>query len=88
MQFPYANSHQDEFTQYYTTPDGKFESGYFIKNNDFAMQAEMINYSKDEQSVYIQTDIEYLPGLVGMDAQQAGASATSKSSAISEMAFS
>jgi hypothetical protein len=42
---------QDAFTQHYTTPAGDFNSGYYIKNNKFLMQAEMINYLPMEQTV-------------------------------------
>ncbi|KAF2429085.1 hypothetical protein EJ08DRAFT_680230 [Tothia fuscella] len=66
----------DAFVQYYTTPDGKFNSGYFIDNNKFMMQVEMINYRPDEQTVYISTDLEYIDGHVGGDATQGVLSAT------------
>jgi hypothetical protein len=62
--------HKDDFTQLYTTPDGSFKSGYYIKDNNFAMQAEMINYLPTEQKVYVQTDLEWVPGKVGGDAEQ------------------
>ena len=75
---------QDEFTQYYTTPDGKFNSGYYIKDNNFALQAEIINYRSTEQSVYIQTDLEYLPGRVGSDAEQSVISAVGKKLVLSD----
>jgi hypothetical protein len=60
----------DNFTQMYTTPDGKFDSGYYIKENNFMMQAEMINYRKDDQVVFVETDIEYVPGKQGSDSEQ------------------
>lgn len=65
----------DDFTQLYTTPDGKFQSGYYVGKNDFAMQAEMINYRKEEQKVYMQIDLEYVPGKQGGEAQQSVLSA-------------
>jgi hypothetical protein len=34
------------------------------------MQAEMINYRREEQTVYVQVDLEYVPGKVGGDAGQ------------------
>jgi hypothetical protein len=34
------------------------------------MQAEMINYRKEAQQVYVQTDLEYVPGKDGGDAEQ------------------
>lgn len=66
----------DNFTQMYTTPDGLFNSGYYIKQNQFMMQAEMINYRTDEQVVYVETDIEYVPGKQGSDSEQGVLSAT------------
>jgi hypothetical protein len=42
------------------------------------MQAEMINYLPSEQTVFIQADLEYVPGKVGTDATTGGASATGK----------
>jgi hypothetical protein len=62
--------YQDDFTQLYTTPDGKFKSGYYISNNNFAMQLEVINYRKEAQQVYVETDLEYVPGRDGGDAEQ------------------
>jgi hypothetical protein len=64
--------------QYYTTPDGKFKSGYFVDNNKFMMQAEMINYRPEEQTVYILADLEYVDGHVGGDATQGVLAATGK----------
>jgi len=38
----------DEFTQYFTTPDGKFESGYMLGSQDkFAVMGKVINYRKE-----------------------------------------
>ena len=62
--------------QYYTTPDGKFNSGYFIDNNKFMMQVEMINYRPEEQTVYVLADLEYVDGHVGGDALQGTLGAT------------
>lgn len=73
---PFLGGAVDGFTQYYTTPDGKFESGYQIQNSNFMMQAEMVNYRPEQQKVYIQVDIEYMPGKWGSDASQATLAAT------------
>jgi hypothetical protein len=65
----------DEFTDYYTTPDGKFPSGYYIPTGIKAtMSGEIINYLKEPQQVYIQFDMEYLPGRVGTEAVKAAVS--------------
>jgi hypothetical protein len=65
----------DEFTDYYTTQDGKFDSGYYIPPGVKAtMSGEIINYLKEPQQVYIQFDIEYVPGHVGTEAIKAALS--------------
>jgi len=72
----------DEFTQKYTTADGKFNSGYYIGPNDKIMiQAEIVNYKTTPQEVYLQFDTEYLTGKpAGLkEAITAISSATSKS---------
>jgi hypothetical protein len=59
----------DEFTDFYTTQDGKMNSGYYIPQNIKAqMSGEIINYRKEPQQVYIQFDLEYVPGHVGGEA--------------------
>jgi hypothetical protein len=52
----------------YSAPDAKIKSGYHIKNNTFAMNVDVVNYSTDRQDVYVTFEIEYLPGRVGADA--------------------
>jgi hypothetical protein len=42
------------------------------------MQAEMINYLPTEQKVYVQTDLEWVPGKVGGDAEQGVLSVTGR----------
>lgn len=42
----------------------------------------MINYRKEEQTVYIQTDLEYVPGKIGGDAEKGTLSATGLSHSI------
>ena len=65
----------DEFTDLYTTPDGKFDSGYYVPPGVRAsMSGEIINYLKEEQKVYIQFDLEFVPGHVGQEAVKAALS--------------
>jgi hypothetical protein len=52
----------------YTTPDQKIKSGYYIKNNTFAMTADIVNYNTKNTTVYITYDLEYVPGKLGADA--------------------
>jgi hypothetical protein len=68
----------DDFTQHYTTPDGKFPSGYYVKDDTFLMQVELVNYNDKPQKVFINMELDYVPGKVGGDATQAFLSATSK----------
>jgi hypothetical protein len=57
----------DEFTTWYTPRDGKTASGYYLKNDTIAVQAEVINYRYVDQKVYLTMDVEYLPGKYGRD---------------------
>jgi hypothetical protein len=67
----------DEFTQFYTTPDGKFESGFMLGKEDrFAMMGEVINYRNEKQDVFVQFDLEWVEGRVGADISKASLSAT------------
>jgi hypothetical protein len=60
----------DGFTQLYTTIDGKFPSGFHVGNDQMMMQAEIVNYLKEPQKVWITVDYEWLPGTHGSDAYQ------------------
>jgi hypothetical protein len=54
---------------YLTSRDGKYESGFFVAKEDaFGFQADLVNYSKEEKKVYNSVEIEYVDGLVGVDA--------------------
>lgn len=67
----------DEFTQWFTTPDGKFNSGFYLgKKDKMLMQAEIVNYRSEPQKVFLQFDVEYLPGKVGSEAVTAFTSTT------------
>jgi hypothetical protein len=59
----------DEFTDYFTSPDGKIDSGYFVPaRNAMILSGEAINYLKTPQEVFVRLDIEWLPGKQGVDA--------------------
>jgi hypothetical protein len=67
----------DEFTTWYTTPDGKMDSGYYISaNTTLAVQAEVVNYYTKPQKIYLTMDMEYLPGKVGRDSMSTLVSVT------------
>lgn len=52
----------------FTTPDGKFNSGYHFKNPSLSIQYDLVNYNKTQKKVYLDLELEYLDGLVGTDA--------------------
>jgi hypothetical protein len=59
----------DEFKQLFTTPDGKFDSGFYLHPNDkMLMAAELVSYRHEPQPIYIQVDFEWIPGKVGKEA--------------------
>jgi hypothetical protein len=56
-------SGNDEAANMFTTPDGTFNSGYLVGPKQMiAMQAELVNYRKEEQKVYVTIDYEYVRG--------------------------
>jgi len=58
----------DEFVDYFTTIDGKVNSGYFIAANSRAFVSyEVINYLREPQTFYIRLDLEWLPGKQGVE---------------------
>jgi hypothetical protein len=69
----------DEFKQWFTTPDGKFDSGFYLAKDDLMLlQAELVNYRKEEQKVFLQIDVEYVDGKSPKSAATTFATATSK----------
>jgi hypothetical protein len=61
----------ENFTTLYTTQDGQFNSGYHTSKGPYVLVAEVINYKDAEIPVYISVDYEYVPGIVGQDANMA-----------------
>ncbi|KAF2399752.1 hypothetical protein EJ06DRAFT_549235 [Trichodelitschia bisporula] len=56
-------SGNDEAANWYTTPDGAFDSGYVLgARAQLMMQAELVNYLPVEQRIYIAMEYEWLPG--------------------------
>lgn len=67
----------DEFKQHFTTPDGKFDSGFYRQPKDqLFVQAEVVNYREEAQNIYLQADVEFVPGKVGKMATTSFSSAT------------
>lgn len=66
----FAGGAVDEFSDYYTSVDGKLQSGYHIpKDGKISMSGEIINYKKTEQKVYVRMTMEYIPGIQGVDSE-------------------
>lgn len=62
---PISMATVDEYTQWFTTKDGEFPSGHYVDPSDrFFIQAEALNYLQVPQQIYIQVDLEYVPGKV------------------------
>jgi hypothetical protein len=55
----------ENFTLWYTTPDGKLDAGYHSDGSAVMMGAEIVNYNPTKQKVYIAVDMEYVEGLHG-----------------------
>jgi hypothetical protein len=52
----------------YAIPDSDFNSGYHIGSNDsFVAWAEIVNYNKSPTKFYLAYEIEYTPGIVGVN---------------------
>ena len=58
----------DRYTVWYTTPDGKFDSGYYVDKGPFAVSGEIVNYAPKPQKIFISIEYEWLPGKVGSGA--------------------
>jgi hypothetical protein len=56
----------DEAANYFTSPDGKFNSGYWIgeNQNKFVMKSELTNYRDHGIDVYVTLEVEYVPGRI------------------------
>jgi hypothetical protein len=61
----------ENFTTLYTTKDGQFNSGYHTGKGPYTLVAEVISYKDTDLPVYISVDYEYVPGIVGQDANMA-----------------
>jgi hypothetical protein len=62
----------ENFTTWYTTPDGAFNSGYQLSGSGptsrQSLTGEFVNYNPKSQNVYLTMEYDYLPGIVGGDA--------------------
>jgi hypothetical protein len=52
----------------YTTKDGKHDAGNWINKGDtFVANAQLVNYNKETQKLYLTYETEFVPGNVGGD---------------------
>jgi hypothetical protein len=52
----------------YTQRDGKSNAGYLVQKGDsFVATAELVNYNKQPQKVYLTYDLEWAPGKTGVN---------------------
>lgn len=55
----------DPFYDYFTSQDGKFDSGFYMPEDAVPkISGEIINYRMEPQKVYIQLDLEWVDGRV------------------------
>jgi hypothetical protein len=65
-----GTDHQEDQVLW-TTQDGKFPSGFHVgKEDEIHVNLEIVNYNKEKRDFYLTYEIEYLPGLVGHNAQE------------------
>jgi hypothetical protein len=49
----------------YSTPDYKFDSGYYLPGDDkIVVTGEVVNYNNETKTIYAVSEIEYIPGKV------------------------
>jgi hypothetical protein len=62
----------ENFTTWYTTKDGNFDSGYQIPKTERSalnvLTGEFVNYGKDIAKVYVTMEYDYVDGIKGGDA--------------------
>jgi len=68
----------ENFTTWYTAPDGSINSGYYAPNDGWRMTMEVVNYKLEKRNVYITLDYDYLPGKPETSAHVSYVSVTSK----------
>jgi hypothetical protein len=64
----YAAQAVENFTLWWTPPDGSVESGFYSDGGPLIMGAEIVNYNPKNHTVYIAIDTEYSDGKHGKQA--------------------
>jgi len=53
----------------FTSPDGKYDSGYHIKSSpSITLSYDLVNYKNEPRQLHIELEYEYVDGIVGQDA--------------------
>jgi hypothetical protein len=61
----FVGGSEDRYGGYFTTPDGSFNSGYYIGQKDkLVLNGDLVNNSDETKTVYTLNEIEYIPGKV------------------------
>jgi hypothetical protein len=68
----FTGDSEDKGDSLYTTPDGTFNSGYYIGRDDKMLSvAQVVNYANKTQKVFAKIEVEYIPGKI-KDALEVG----------------
>jgi hypothetical protein len=54
----------------FTSPDGKYNSGFHLIRPRLLIQYDLVNYNPAARDVYIDVEIEYVEGIQGKNAGQ------------------
>jgi hypothetical protein len=54
----------------FTSPDGKYNSGFHLARPIFVIQYDIVNYNPTTEELYIDLEIEHVDGLQGKNAGQ------------------
>jgi hypothetical protein len=62
----FAGGSEDKGDDFYTTKDGKFDSGYYIGKNDaINIAGDVVNYTNEQKTVFTVAEFEYIEGNSG-----------------------
>jgi hypothetical protein len=64
---PFLDDLRDMGTGWFMNPQGTVESGHFLGEDTFMLQGEVLNEAAAKTDVYIELDLEFLPGRVGRE---------------------
>jgi hypothetical protein len=58
----YGSQAVENFTLWFTPPDGSVKAGFYSDGGPIVMGSEIVNYNPTPRKVYVVVDMEYLPG--------------------------